>query len=309
MNVILSCMKYPLIPIYCLLLLLIPGSTHASADFAELAEELEIMEQVFFTTLKQDDNKPAIKVSRIKGDYLANQGVVFSVSTSSRSWSNLFDSHDGAFEFLLPDVEFPVFDELNLQAHQETIHEALTESGIFQVENMNEVSEKLRELESQLREHQWQLRDVEREKRDLEFELRRADELRKKEIQEELSALEKALEKANTDQKSLKEAAQEISDKRKQKAEQKREERRNANRAFLNNFEKDVSDTLCRFGAGLRALPQDEHITFVLNNFDTSFENKGASRYYVFSVENVKRCSQDKISASDLLARATVYDF
>lgn len=313
MKTLLSGIKSPLIPIVIGAALGFSHYAHADVDYSELAEEIEIMQQVFTTTLKKDNKDTGVKVGKIDAKYFANQGIVFDVATNGGSFSYFFSSSSSNptfdFDFDFSDIEFLTFDSVDLQEHQHSIQEALSEATVLQRENLREITDQLRNLQSQLRDQEWQLRDVEREKRDLNFELNQADEVRKKEIKEELKALHKASEKANADKQSLKDAAKEISEKRQQKAKLKREKRQEVNQAFLSHFEKDVTDTLCRFGSALRALPKDEHITFMLNKFDVSMENKKASRYYVFPADSVKRCAQEKISPSDLLAKATVYDF
>ena len=142
---------------------------------------------------------------------------------------------------------------------------------------------RLRDLRNMQRELAWEAREVERELRDITFELRHADEARKKEL---------LVEKEQTKQMEARKAQQQ-----------------QAYKTFLAGFESGMSETLCRFGSGLRGLPENEHISMVLKDFEMDESRERKDRIYVFTRADIVRCVQEKIDANKLLTNANIYQF
>jgi hypothetical protein len=70
-----------------------------------------------------------------------------------------------------------------------------------------------------------------------------------------------------------------------------------------------MSETLCRFGSGLRGLPENEHISMVLKDFEMDESRERKDRIYVFTRADIVRCVQEKIDANKLLTNANIYQF
>jgi hypothetical protein len=54
---------------------------------------------------------------------------------------------------------------------------------------------------------------------------------------------------------------------------------------FLNGFKDSIGNILCRYGAGIKALPVNENINFVLSNFgsvDSAGRGAKQDKIYVF---------------------------
>lgn len=283
----------------------------ALTDYKALSKELEIMDSVMTTALKQVSAKETISVRELQTKYLAGQGVVYSVSTSNRSRRMHFG--DSIFVSAPPAPPFPSASGTSSHFFEDDDHSEIEEAiehALDEVEHaFSRDSEQLRETRSTARNLAWQLRDAERRAQDLAFELQSADKARKAEIEAQVKQLKKQNEALNEQKRKLQETADKIEKEQKQMREAQKAALVKANQAFLAAFEESVSDNLCRFGAGLRALPKNEHITFILNNFSRDASNKNVDRIYVFTATDVTKCVQEKMSVKDLLAKATVYDF
>jgi flagellar biosynthesis GTPase FlhF len=273
----------------------------ALTDYKALGKELEIMDSVMTTALKQVSAKEAISVRELQTKYLAGQGVVYSISTSNRSRQTHFG--ESIFVSAPPSPPFTSVSGTTSHFYKDVeIEEAIEHA-------FSRDSQQLRETRSSTRNLAWQLRDAERRAQDLAFEMQNADKARKSEIESQVKQLKKQNEELKARKRELQERADKIEKEQKQKREAQKAAVKKANQEFLAAFEESVSDNLCRFGAGLRALPKTEHITFVLNNFSRNAANKNIDRIYVFTALDVTKCVQEKMSVKELLAKATVYDF
>ncbi|MDT0596300.1 hypothetical protein [Glaciecola petra] len=282
-----------------------------ATDFKEIAKELEIMDSVLSTSLKQENKDQSIQFRSLTAQYLAKQGVVFEIATSQSvtRFRAFFDGNSApssppespAFPAVLSRSESRLLGE-----QQVAIARGLEEKQMLASENS---SNRIREVQQTMRDTEWQLRDYQRQLRDLNFELRSASEERKKEIKEMTKALEKKAKEFTQQQKELNANANKLKLEMQKKLEEQQKNEIAASKLFLSAFEQDIADNLCRFGGGLRALPEDENVSFVLSNFNASTNWESKDRIYVFPLKEIKRCVQDKIKVKELLAKATVYDF
>lgn len=292
------------------------GSVISGASVAqnlpELDRQLTIMSGVIDTALKQDTRKDNVRYRGIDATYLAKQGVVFTIKTGGRSM--IFDFDLGDLISGIPAVPHAPSVEVITNGDYEVVYEndweETADRVIRKVEHIvRETEDKMREFRSDRREVDWEIRELERRNRDLEFELRTADEERKKVVEEELKEMEQELDRLETKQAALEERTQALAKEKQEEIAKKREAQKEAYKTFLANFEASIGDTMCSFGAGLRELPDNEHITFVLSDFARDEENHTQDRVYIFSKKNVKRCVTEDIKPSDLLAKAEVYTF
>lgn len=294
------------------------SNSQAATNYQELHKELKIMDSVITTVLELSSDQETRQVRGLQTSYLAGQGVVYRINTS-RSRHVVSFAQNSLFPVAPPAPPLPAIDELDHVVIADVVESSLIDIDEFEqmVEETIEMrghefelaNEKLRHARNTTRSLSWKLRDFERESQDLEFELSSADKARKEEIEKRLQVINKQNEIAKQQKQKLEQMAAEISQKNQLKKEQREAQIKQVNQDFLTNFEQGVVDSLCRFGSGFRALPKGEHITFVLDNFYSASRKQNTDKIYVFTVANVKRCVQEKISMSELLSSAITYDF
>lgn len=301
-----------LVPKTVIALLLTTGglSVHAKTDVKELTDELEIMTSILQTSLRQNDKGSAIRTRSIEVTYLANQGVVFDISTTRGSSHFNFDFSSMPMVPPVPPVpvngsEREWIVEFENQEWSEIAHEAMDHAH----DAMEKVREQLRDLNDKSRDYNWQVRDYERKRRDLEFEMRSADNQRKKEIQTDLKDLEGQIKSVELKQKEAQEFASNLEKQQKQKADEKVKAMNAQIKQFVVNFENNVSSALCKYGAGIKALDINENVSFVLSNFGDNLRGSRQDRIYVFSHSDVQDCVKDKVDANKLLTKAEIYSF
>lgn len=301
-----------LVPKTVIALLLTTGglSVHAKTDVKELTDELEIMTSILQTSLRQNDKGSAIRTRSIEVTYLANQGVVFDISTTRGSSHFNFDFSSMPMVPPVPPVpvngsEREWIVEFENQDWSEIAHEAMDHAH----DAMEKVREQLRDLNDKSRDYNWQVRDYERKRRDLEFEMRSADNQRKKEIQTDLKDLEGQIKSVELKQKEAQQFASNLEKQQKQKADEKAKAMNAQIKQFVVNFENNVSSALCKYGAGIKALDINENVSFVLSNFGDNLRGSRQDRIYVFSHSDVQDCVKDKVDANKLLTKAEIYSF
>lgn len=282
-----------------------------AVDYKEIAKELEIMDSVLSTSLKQENKDQTIQFRSISANYLAKQGVVFEVSTSQAgarfraflSGSAVAPNPPQSPRF--PEVIYSVQRRFS-DEQQAAVSKETEEQNKLVLETS---SNRIREVQQTIRDTEWQLRDYQRQLRDLNFEARTAPEDRKEELEKTMKSLQEKAKAYSIQQEELNENAKKLKLELQKELEIQKEKESAARKSFLGAFEQDIADNLCRFGGGLRALPEDENVSFILGNFNASSNWESKDRIYVFPVKEIKRCVQDKIKMKDLLAKATVYDF
>lgn len=290
-------------------------SSAIAQDLNSLNKELEIMSGVIGTALKQETGKKGIRYSGIEATYLAKQGVVFTVSTSSNKWNFNFDRIFSSVPHAPDAPNAPIVIttddmDMDIDIDMDQDFEGIAEDALAHVEHIFvQKSDEMRELRSRKRELAWEQREMERRQRDLEFEMRAAQDEREEEIKEELKTLEKERKEFEKQREKIELHAAKLTAEQEAKAKERKEKREQALKTFLANFEGAVGDTLCRFGSGLRELPDSENISFVLKGFAKGDGSDKSDRIYVFSKQEVKKCVMEKINASSLLSKANIYEF
>jgi uncharacterized phage infection (PIP) family protein YhgE len=298
------------------------GSASAKdEDFSDIKKDLEIMNSVLITALKQNQEKSSVRFRSLQSTYLAKQGVVFEVDTSAqRLRINFHSSSDFPAGFVPPPPPLPAVSVRDFVSSSATGTVSRRGHNAQSTAQLNELASELKETMDQLREVQgntrdltWKLRELEREKQDLSFELRNAEQTREKEINQKLADINEEQAEIKRQQEAQQVELTKVKQAQKEKRERSIEANKKAQTAFLTSFEQSVTSNLCRFGAGLRSLPSDENITFILEGFNQgvihSFDETARSRIYVFRASDVKKCVQEKVNEKGLLAAASVYDF
>ncbi|GAA0855831.1 hypothetical protein [Aliiglaciecola litoralis] len=287
--------------------------THAKTDVQALSSELEIMTNIMRTALSQGSDQNAYKVRRLEVTYLAGQGVVFDVDTSSGGRQVFFEFSD-MHEFRVPPIppipaiageEQEFIFEFSDEDWQDTVEDAVEQAH----EAMEEARERLRDLRHRDRDFAFQLRDAQRQLRDLEFELRTADKERATELKNQQKQLEKDIAKLKSQQAEVEKTAQKLEQQQKQKAAKKRQIQQQQHSAFISQFETNVSNTLCKYGNGLAALDSDEHVSFILANFAQTDRSNKQDKIYVFQNKDIQSCVKGKFSAKQLLEKSVNYSF
>lgn len=289
------------------------ATVYAKTDIKGLTSELEIMTNIMRTALAQGSQNNAYKVRKLDVTYLAGQGVVFDVTTSSGG-RNMFFEIENMHHLVAPpippvppiggeDREFII--EFDNDNWQESVEEAVEHAH----EVMEHAREQLRDLRDKERDFAWQQRDAQRKLRDIEFEMRNADKTRSVELKEQQKQLEKDMAKLESQQREVEKVAEKLEQEQKQKAAQKREVQKQQHEAFVTLFESNVSSTLCKYGNGLAALDENEHVSFVLANFAHSERSNRQDRIYVFDNKDIQSCVKDKLTAKQLLAKSESYNF
>ena len=279
----------------------------APEQLSAIAREVSIMENILSTALKQDTDK---KVRAINANYFAKQGIVFELDIrGANRWHAIFSGAPDAPLPPMPDIDFSDVNIEFISDHVEIISEQAVESSreAYQhaMEVMRDGAEKVRDIAEKERDVSRELRDLEREKRDLEFATRHdnsAEEkelaARKKSVEKEIKALEKQQTKLTKEQKK---ARQEISAKQAQREKQKAAEQKQ----LLEKINQSISLTLCDYGSGLRSLPNNEHVSFVLGGLGQNSK----SLIKVFNKSDIKKCVIGETKASELALKAVSYQF
>lgn len=292
----------------------------AKTDLVAIDKELEIMSSILHTALKQSAGNGGIRYRSISAQYLARQGVVFDVNSSSRGAHRNFD--DFPQHFIVAPEPFAPIDVQEIEQQVEEAIEQVEETeweewGDFvgdalrgSMQALEATRDHLRDLQNQERELSYEQREVEREKRELEFESRNTEGDREaKTLEKRREKLEKQARRIKERRAAIAERAEKIEKEKKVKREARLAEYRENTKAFLANFEGEVADSLCRYGAGLRALPENEHVSFVLSSFGDGTPGEKKDRIYVFSYKDIRSCVSEKIDTNELLTKAETYAF
>ncbi len=291
------------------------GLTQAQAktDLPELSKELEIMTGIMQTALRQNNSRSGIRFRSIDATYLAKQGVVFEISTSNSGvWQ--FDLGNVLSGISVPTPPEPPVaisgDGGNWVVEVDDEWVELAEQLAHGAQDaMRDARDKLRDLREREREYSWEQREYERRKRDLEFEKRNADEDSRKRIEERKKELESELQKLKSKQAEVSQYAAQIEEEQKKQNAERNAAKQKEYKRFLAGFESSVGDLLCKYGAGIKALPSDENVSFVLNKFGSVDSRAKQDKIYVFKHKDIQDCVRDKIDTNKLLAQSDTYMF
>lgn len=108
---------------------------------------------------------------------------------------------------------------------------------------------------------------------------------------------------------SLQAAAQERADALQTQAAEARAQREAQWQQELAAFESSVLQLVCDYAGGLRALPQQEHVTLVLKGLGDEAAERREDRILVLRQADALRCLQGDMTAQQLQETAQVYSF
>lgn len=285
----------------------------------EIRNELGIMLNILQASLKQNNNKH-VKFRADSVTYLANQGVVFNIDSNNHSNFFSFDLGDMLNNLAIAPLA-PVApaapkatksQRIEIDIDHEGIEESIREAFAIQEDYVDENRDKMRELSERQRDLAWEQREYERNRRDLEFEKRNAENERRKTIDEEMRKLSAELAKIETKRAEIEKYTNELVAEQKKVVAEQEAAKKAIYQQSLAIFEETAGNMLCRYGAGLKALPENENISFVLNDFvdaDKDSALRSHDKVYVFKYKEVKNCVVGKLTQEKLLSSATTYLF
>ncbi|UDM60457.1 hypothetical protein KIJ96_11460 [Pseudoalteromonas piscicida] len=269
-----------------------------------LKREVAIFERVLMSALQHDTQD---QVRSVSGYYLKDQGVVFELALKRRhrlEWISHIDNLDDVAaigEFELPEFDMDIA-EIEIS---QPIAEAFSQAYSDAAEKVRAGAEKVREAVEQERENRIQLRELERQKAELEFAKRHESDDQVKEFTESLREVEKRIEKLSLKDSELKE----LKDKLKASLEASRVKRAKEKAEKQQALEKmlvtSLARSLCDYGAGLRSLPRDEHISFIYNELS----NPNNKQVFVYPKSLVQQCVKGEKTAKQLAEIVTSYRF
>lgn len=293
------------------------NTLQAATNVTELRNELEIMTNILQTSLKQNSPQKGIRSHSVEVTYLVDQGVLFEIRTAGTEGSFDFNFNRVFDGFVVPSA--PVAPVVQLSGGRVELNMDERELEIFvedamehAQEQMHNSRDQLRELAEQQREIAWEQRDYERRRRDLEFEKHNADSNSRKNIDEQLAELAAETAKLEAKRVEVERYNKKLETEQKQLAEQRLATKIKQYSEFLASFESSISNVLCSYGAGIKALPDNENISFILSDFGSAAAtgHKGKQdKVYVFKNEDVQACVRDKMTPQKLLNGANTYLF
>ena len=306
---------------------LLSASANAEGQLENLHKDTVIMESILATSLKQNSRREGIRFRRIDTGYLSGQGLVFEIQTSSSGnmqfnfdFSEMLEGFENFSEHfshtLPPSPPLPDLHEkgkiFSFSFDSDDMEDRHEEAREQERAERRESRERWRMLRDQARDVKWEKRELERGVRDIEFAMRHADSDSKKKLEKDLKELNDTLQSLEQKETEYSRLAAELEEKEKQRKAEVDAEKIKQVQRFLADFEAVVADTLCDYGSGLKSLPDNEKVNFVLKDFVRGENNKSRNRLdkvYVFDMKSVRDCVVEKTTPNDLLVNAKTYVF
>jgi len=289
-----------------------------SDEFDSMHKQLNIMTNIIKSSVSIDNEGKRSKINNIESTYLKGQGAVFTISSGSNSsrWGNF------NFNFTMPELPvIPAVPRAPAAPHASTF----TSNG-FDIDIDSRVSEEIehamesyeramdglsndrdsyRELRDEQRDLSHQVRDLERQKRDLEYQMRRADKVAKKELSEEMKALEKTRIEINKMRQKLSAKSTELRKEQQiQKSKQTKERQQ-----YYQQLTATLAESFCLYGNGLKSIPKNEHVSLIIKAAGKKTGRSYSDKIYVFSKKDILSCAAENIDAKQLLAKGKGYQF
>jgi len=280
------------------------AAAQANEPYSELKNQLEIFTGIIQTAARQSGDDEA-RLSDFRYTYVRDQGVIYRVRLGQSGWR--FVAPDAPEPPMPPEAadmgEFARDLQLDVVVEQglRTAHRILSKLSGEYSEEWFELSEKQRDLA-------WDIREQERELRDIEFRLRNAEDSEKAELTRERNEIKRQLDELRAEQSALREKSEALKQELKAEREKIRQQQIETRDKAIANAEQLLSKTLCDYGITLKALPQDEFVTFILEGADNSAGERRRDRVYVFAMDDIRECSGND-GAVDLIEAAKPYYF
>ena len=255
-----------------------------------LRQELRVAEDVFEAAL---DNVPDLWVSGVEADYLAGQGVLISLSVRT-GWS----VHGKRVVRIIrdEDVTVPV---------PEMVHEILADLEL----DLPSFGRRPPDLEPlrELRQEQRALRDQQRKVRERIWQVRldMASGAREGDGAETVAALEEEMRRLEAEEAALETRidaeydgltpVREIEDATEVEAPGATGE------TIAPNFPTTLARLVCDYGATLKSLPHDEHLSLRVRR-------RTGNTFHVYKFEDVIDCQRGAMTPEELLGKGVTYE-
>jgi hypothetical protein len=283
-------------------------------NIKEVRNEAGIMFNILQASLKQQSSDKNMRFRAEAVFYLADQGVVFEID-SGRHGGNFFGFDLNGLINNIPNA--PTAPNANGSRIEINIDENEIERMVMSIvehgdDYDDDLSDKMRDLSEEQRELGWEKREYARTRRDLEFEKRNADSQRRKAIEKRQSELDKEVAKLEAKTKEIKKFRSDLEAERNQEVAKRQAVKQKLYKESLSLFEDTIGDMLCRYGAGLRSLSENENVTFLLSDFvdaDNDSVIGSHDKVYVFKHKDIQACVTGKSNKDKLLTAAKTYLF
>jgi len=299
-----------------LLALSVSAANTTQKNYVSMQKQLNIMSDIMKSSVGGQNGRKNSKISNIQSTYLEGQGVVFTISSGSRTnhWGNF------NFNFTMPEVPVmpaapvpPVGERDDGESYfSQDVNERV--SNAFELANrgyeramqsMEKSIDVYRDLKNEQRDLRNEVRDLQREKRDVEYQIRRADDNSKAEFSKQMAKLNGKLAKIEKARDKLNQKSEQL--RSKQELQLKKQE--NERKIFYKDLNHSLAETLCLYGNGLKALPKNENVSMIIKSGGSKDNGRYKDQIFVFSKKDISACSNDKITSAKLLSNGNGYQF
>ncbi|QBG37378.1 hypothetical protein [Litorilituus sediminis] len=292
--------------------LMITSSVYAKpVDLTSIQKQMLVMNNIIKSSVKAQRGTGGGKISAIDSVYLQGQGAIFTISAHGFNRSR----HD--FNFVMPTAPVAptapgafLDDDIHVEVIEfdEDIY-ADMESQAREFEQAVKVFEKQQEHARSLRDEQreiaYEMRELSRESKDIAYQQRRADKETKAKLAVKVQEIEKKQKALKETKVSLEKQVKQLNEQQKKQKLAQAKERE----AYFKSLSNGLIETLCLYGNGLRAVPKNEHVSFIIKSAGEREGRNYKDVVYVFSKSDINDCASDKISMKKLLAKASHYQF
>lgn len=292
-----------------LLICLTSNYSFAATDYNRMRKDISVMSQIIRGAFDDEADCRRCRV-KVEGSYLAEQGAIFTITPSQihfRIGAGGSDRWEG-----FDNWEFTSMDDLaEIPAMvTEILAEIDIDLGGGRRYGTRGGDERIidRESRGRMRALSREKRHLEEEMRDIEIGLIHAEDEEREEQEERLAEIGRRVESLQEKRQKLDELLeQRRSDQKKRRLE---EQDKVASRVLqrLLEFENLILATFCDYGTNLKSVPEDEHVTVILQNTARS-QSSPRSKIYVFKKKDLVACQGDSIASNELKQRAIVYNF
>ncbi|KGJ93233.1 hypothetical protein [Colwellia psychrerythraea] len=293
------------------------GAHSTEKNYDNLHKQLTIMNDIILSSAKSTKHANQSLIRSIESVYLRGQGAIFTIKSAHGG-----SSHRQFFQTVRPLDPIAALDplaELDALAPLSEVERVIIsneddlvvdfEQHENEIERVIEVFEQqregARELRSEQREIAYEIRDIDRQRKDIEYQLQHAEKKNKEELKAELKELE--LERVSLNKNKIK-LEQKVTKLNKQRETQKIAQSKARKQHFLavNNA---LVETLCLYGKGLRDVPKEEYVSFIIKGAGKQQGRGFKDRILVFNKKDINDCANSKLTAKKLLAVAEQYQF
>jgi hypothetical protein len=293
----------------------VSGIAQDNADIERKLRELNIMENIFEAALEEGNGLDRGRGSIGQSDsmYLAGQGMVFTFHVNSfrrfgiqggnfgAEWTQYMNETmartreslervrlsfpDTDFDF---DFDFDFDDEPIVFTRGQGFPQA---PQVVFLGNEGPEREAARDMEEAMRDTQEQVREMQRQVRNLERQVQGQQGENVAGIESEIAAIEARMEGQMAQMDEQRQAYETF-------MSELQEARQNQQVAMADEASTQIIQTLCDYGATLRSLESDEHVTIILEDVIDDTD-----QLYVFNFSDIRDCS----SAETLKQSAVSY--